>query len=164
MLGRYEEAETELGRSLAIAEAWSRQTVPYVAVATSNLGDALLGLGRHDEARKHYERAIELIGDMMGEGSRVMAEARKGLGLVALAEGDRGQALRQLRRAMDILNAFAHDPLLSADVHFALAQARWPTDQAHSRELAERALAGYANSGLHRQRQRIVDWLAERRP
>lgn len=51
-LGRYEEAEVEIRKALAILDS--------DPVIHEHLGDILAAQGREDEARRHWERALEL--------------------------------------------------------------------------------------------------------
>lgn len=77
------------------------------------LGTAQKNLGLGDEARSLLEEALALREEHFGTESREYAQALATLGLVRNSSGDSQVALREQRRAVEILRTFGPSPLLA---------------------------------------------------
>ena len=64
-----------------------------------------LDAGRLSEARTHYQRAIELRGEMLGHRHPVGAHPLAGLGDVELREGVPHEAMRDYDESLKIMEA-----------------------------------------------------------
>ena len=76
--------------SVALRSAEQAADKLYIATAHAQLGDSNLGLGRLDEAQRHYE-AVRLMFVELGDRVRTLESELK-LAEVAMARGDRHQA------------------------------------------------------------------------
>jgi tetratricopeptide (TPR) repeat protein len=129
--------------------------------ALENNQAVLLGeLGRLDEARAAYERALALNRKLRGAEHRAV-----GLNLFGIAEIDAQQrgaaaALPTFARACPLLAA--GDPLDRAICEGEWARALWPSDKARALELAHGARTVLAASGgrAHDQLAELDRWLA----
>jgi DNA-binding winged helix-turn-helix (wHTH) protein/tetratricopeptide (TPR) repeat protein len=93
--------------SVALRSAEQAADKLYVATAHAQLGDANLGLGRIDEARRHYE-AGRLMFVELGDQARTLESELK-LAEVALARGDTVRAESVVNRVLDAARDAGYD-------------------------------------------------------
>jgi tetratricopeptide (TPR) repeat protein len=109
-----------------------------IAYAFSLLGHALAGLGRYDEAERHYQQALVLRREM-GELPQA-CEALAGLARLALARGNLPQALAHVEEILQYLQANtldgADEPFL---VYLTCCQVLQAADDERYASLLERA-------------------------
>jgi tetratricopeptide (TPR) repeat protein len=95
-----------------------------VAMARSGAADCLLALGRLDDARRAYERALATLTTHVPPTHQRWLYPQKGLGHVLVEQGDYAAALPLLERALDLLRAGPEDPETEASIRRDLEQAR----------------------------------------
>ncbi|MCP3168018.1 protein kinase domain-containing protein [Myxococcus qinghaiensis] len=104
LLGRPDEARAFHARGVALQE-------PLVArgevdgAGLRSLADALLFLGKVDEARRHVDQSLASMERDLGPASSERIEALLLLGDVQLARGQPAEALAPLRTALEVLTA-----------------------------------------------------------
>jgi tetratricopeptide (TPR) repeat protein len=108
-------ALSKQGKDALQALAAAARCMPADAVAHLNLGNALARLGRLDEARASYDRALAIRPDF--------AEAHQNLGKVLVASGQFEAAAASCRRALEFKPdlAEAHGTLATASMKLANA-------------------------------------------
>jgi len=99
--GDYRQAEDELRRALALAER-DHPGGEEVAYALLNLGVALGGLERHDEAIAGYRRALAILEARLGPDHPDVALVLNSLGVSLVERGQRADALDSYQRALAI--------------------------------------------------------------
>jgi tetratricopeptide (TPR) repeat protein len=117
------------------------------AATLTELGEALRALGRLDEARAACVEAVALEDMSHGPDGWQSAACLLCLGRVEQARGQWQAALTAFERAAAILGRSDVAPHTRAAAHEALALALREVDPARSRELAQRAAAGYLAAG-----------------
>ncbi|MFY0562241.1 tetratricopeptide repeat protein [Archangium lansingense] len=104
LLGRPDEARGFHARGVSLQEPLvARGEVDGAGLRA--LADALLFLGRVDEARRHVEQALASMEKDLGPSSSERIEALLLLGDVQLARGQPAEALAPLRTALEVLTA-----------------------------------------------------------
>ncbi|MFV8752798.1 tetratricopeptide repeat protein [Nannocystaceae bacterium ST9] len=121
-------------------------------------GDALVLLGRYEEAAEHYRTTLATVAsDEHGP----IVNATVGLARAELGMGRRGEARRLLE--LNQPRAYTASSVTSGLQHFALAKLVWDDgEHARARGLAERARDRYAVAGVYYQPEldEIDAWLA----
>jgi tetratricopeptide (TPR) repeat protein len=137
-----------------------------VGILLSNTGEALLALGRPEQAQSYFERALDILRNSLGPEHADLALPLKGKGLAHLSRGQPREALEPLERALVLRtqSAAASDPQEVAEIRWGLARTlrALGRDPARARALAEAAATGYRNLGsesAERVRE-ISQWLA----
>ncbi len=96
---------------------------PRSALARANLAEALLLLGRHDEAEAHAKAAWRVLQGKLPD-HPASANTLKVLGQLALATGDLTAASTDLRRALELVeSADTELPLERGDIMLSLSRA-----------------------------------------
>ncbi len=113
--------------------------LPGEARARTNLGSAMLALGRRDEAKAEFERAL-MVADALGAPALGLY-ARVGLAAVALAKKDAGVAAGLARDAARAARTAADEGALTAALSVEAAAAELLGDPMRARALLEEALA-----------------------
>lgn len=101
-LGRHQEAETVLQRSVAIRERTLGADHPQVAQCQNLLGRVLIGLGRLQEAEIHLQQALHVRHKMLGPEHPAVAETLAFLGLVRALQGKHAEGESLLRQALEV--------------------------------------------------------------
>jgi tetratricopeptide (TPR) repeat protein len=164
-LGRPREAAQYMERSVGDLAKDLGTENPYFATYVSNWGEVLNSLGRYEEARDTFQRAIAVEERGYGKDSTNLAYPLQGLGICHLGRHEPAAAIAPLERALRIREARESDRALIAETCFALARALRETgrDQARERTLAERARDIYARQPEHRAELTEVErWMAQR--
>ena len=165
MLGRYEESRRNHELALKIFEQSMPADHPMVATGLDNLGSALQGLERYEEARPLHERAVP-IWEKLGDGHPDLAISLKDLARALIGLERHRDAVVALERSVSIFNSLEIDPAERGQARFLLAQSlvRSGGDPARATELARQARADYQEAGdKSREQLSAVDaWLAER--
>jgi len=118
---RDESLDLDLTRARVLARAYqdALDAIPREGAETAAWklveGNALAGLGKADEARKAYERAIELDPDAI--------EARRGLARIDLARGDGSAAQGHVREALARNSNDVQTWLLKGELELSLEDA-----------------------------------------
>lgn len=114
--GDFAGAEPLLRQALAIAESARPCDDQALAFALNELGLLCKGLGRWDEARAHYERALALLDREPAAHSADLATIWHNLGGIAHARGEFAAAESAARRGLGIRETSGSSPrLLAAD-------------------------------------------------
>jgi tetratricopeptide (TPR) repeat protein len=148
-----------LAESLAIDEATYGQAHEQVAVDHNKLGLMLHGVGRLNEAKAHFERAMAIHEGLFGPYHSEVATDLHHLGAVATSLGDLGAAKSHYERALAIDEA-----------SYGRSHPRARTDleqlQAVQRELGETPIddifadsTGEAASSLGEQGHPTIEWV-----
>jgi eukaryotic-like serine/threonine-protein kinase len=126
-----------------------------------NLGMALRGVGRRDQALAHLRHAAASYEKALGPSHAYLAEALVEVGLTLEQGRDRREALPLFERAVAIYEATG-DPRRRGAARFALARALPAAQAARARALAESALADFTAAGAPAaaDRQAVTTWLA----
>jgi eukaryotic-like serine/threonine-protein kinase len=122
-------------RALRIAEE-SLGEHPFVAAAMHNVARELDALGRHDEARVTWTKAIALRGRLLGGDDPGLLPPLVGLGKLEIAAGRRTEGVAVLERAWAVAVAHADRSHVAGLVAWTLAQAIEPDDPTRALELA----------------------------
>ncbi|MCA9704787.1 MAG: tetratricopeptide repeat protein [Myxococcales bacterium] len=101
--GRHDEAIELLEQARAILTA-REGAERYLGDVLTSLGQALLAVARHDEARVHLERALELRQAGGGFDPAVLAKLRLYLAQAAAGQGQREEAKAQIERGLEALD------------------------------------------------------------
>lgn len=116
--GRFEEALWLYERS---HDARSRAgDVLHVAASANAIGEALLVLGRHDDAHARFTEALRAWRG--ARAPRGVAEATRNLGIVALRDGRYAEAVNLLEEAADLAARVGDDTLVD-QIQLPLAEA-----------------------------------------
>ena len=102
-LGRHDEAERELRRTAADFAAALGPDHVEVAIAHTALGAALHRQGRVDEADAEYREGLAMRERSQGATHPMLAPTLLNLSILSEQRGDRDEALRFARRAVEIL-------------------------------------------------------------
>ena len=155
---------------LAEAEAWTLRALEMTkrlfgdesagtAQVLINHGEILTELHRLDEARSQIEQAVAILRKQKAS-AYFIAYGLRDLGRVQLAAGDPRTARATLLAAGRTLDNA--QPLLSAEIDFAIGQASWavPVDRGGALRLVRQARATIAaTKGQTRKVAEIDDWL-----
>ncbi len=163
-LGQLERAERALLRALELREQLG-EPLP-LAELSNELGVLRNDQGRHDEAREHFVRALELYGGEPG------TEARRGtseynLGALLAARGESAAARVQLEKALELhLGALGEGSLsvgndlsLLASVEFVEGREREAIDRLRRAVAAYRASAEPEHPQAARAMNTLATWL-----
>jgi tetratricopeptide (TPR) repeat protein len=164
-MGRTQEAVALFQRAVADLSQEVGAQHPLVATFMSNQAESLDHLGRHEEARVTYQQAVAIEERGYGPESTNLSYPLTGLGLSYLADHKASLAIAPLERARRIRQAHETDPLLIADIDFALARALWEAgvDRPRALRLAEAAGKAYGQKPVFAARAAEIDrWLDER--
>jgi tetratricopeptide (TPR) repeat protein/tRNA A-37 threonylcarbamoyl transferase component Bud32 len=120
--GRFADALDAFERGLAIRQRTGAPPA-QVALAASNVGEALIELGRFDEALLRLDEAERALASVPDALPAIEAAYDKVRGLALLGKGDAGAALRHLERALSVLESQPGISLEEADTQWAVARA-----------------------------------------
>lgn len=161
--GKYADALGEFTAAREVVGVPEFAGDPAVGITEVGQGNALLRLGRVDEARLAYTAAATSLRGIP-EGNPMHAYPRVGLAQIALLRGNAGEAARLLDEADALRRPDNASPAERAEVAFLQAQVLWrsPASRARARERAEQALALYveAGPGFPGARAEVEAWLA----
>jgi tRNA A-37 threonylcarbamoyl transferase component Bud32/tetratricopeptide (TPR) repeat protein len=164
LLGEYEAAVAVDDEVSLAVRRWG-DAAPVMAVIAQNRGEALLKLGRLDEAEAELQEALRYATNR-GQNSAFSADmARGGLGAVLLARGRAKEAVPYLEIAVRTWGA--DRSVNSVDVQFALARALDAVTPGDARALTLARDAASKVAGppdLAPRLREIEAWLAARRP
>jgi tetratricopeptide (TPR) repeat protein len=154
-------------RAVAVAGATAPVESYEVGSARLARGQALLALGRDDDARRDLDAALEAFERVLGRDHPFLADPMTALGELALAAHRSADAQGLLERAWEMRSTHLADAGVREETAFALAQAVWdaaPADRRHALELATEARDGYAGYPDLAQRLAVVErWMDVRR-
>jgi tetratricopeptide (TPR) repeat protein len=102
-LGRYDQAETALRKSLEIERKLYGEGHPATARALDALGGLYFSQERHEEALEHQQAALDLLIEAYGEEHRVVALSMNNVATGLRAVGRLDEADRLQLRAVEIL-------------------------------------------------------------
>jgi eukaryotic-like serine/threonine-protein kinase len=145
-------------RALAILEPALGKRHATVATAEATLALAYRTAGKPTEALEHARISVDEVGGAASEAEPHTALARRELGEALLANGQAAAAVAALTPAERALVNHPLDPLLLAEVRFALTRAllaAGPSNRPAAAELARRALAEFPTEGNPALRQRL---------
>jgi tetratricopeptide (TPR) repeat protein/tRNA A-37 threonylcarbamoyl transferase component Bud32 len=129
------------------------------------VGVTLRRLGKHSEARAHFQRGMELLADPSAPSRHMVASALMNMALIELLEDDSAAAREPAERALALYEAIETSPEQLAPARFILAQALWddPSQHGRARTLIEQARQGYVDIGEHMQWaiDELDAWVAE---
>jgi len=134
----------------------------FLATTLFNQAEALIGLGRYEEARAAASRAFEIYGRAdaapfyRGLALTMLGEALSGLGRTT-------ESTATLEKALTMFGAGRS--LFAYEARFALARSLWsrPEDHAHALALAHESRDGYQQlSDGRAQAAEVASWLATR--
>jgi tetratricopeptide (TPR) repeat protein len=125
-----------------------------------NLGEALVHLGRADDALDAIAKARPIVASKLGEATTVFAELLTYTALAELARAKPDAALPSAERAVAIYRSVKPDPDDLAEAELAFARAVWPTDRVRARELAAAARDHFTKAP---RKQEVEQWLASHR-
>jgi tetratricopeptide (TPR) repeat protein len=133
----------------------------WVAVASSNRGEALNRLGRFAEARQAYQRSLDIWRNSNSD-RFLIAWALTGLGIAYLGEGQPREALGPLEEAYEIRLEKHVDRSQLGEVRFALARALWDgrRDKVRARALAVAAATDFEAASQEAEKGGVDQWLA----
>ena len=109
------------------------------AVTLSDQGDALNALGRYADAERAFQESLRIFHAQINPEHPESAYPLHGLGEVRIAGGRPAEAIPHLESAARICRPDRCDPLLVADIDFALARALW--ERGGERDRARRLAA-----------------------
>lgn len=141
-LGRFDEAEDYLLRSVENSERVFGHHHLYVAIPLTSLGDLYRGRGEHHLALDRYRHSLRLKEAALGPSHRQLVKTLMGVGWSSLELGEARAAVGALERAVELGETHPGDPRELAMSRFLLARALWDTehDRRLARTLAEQAL------------------------
>ncbi len=159
--GRHEDAIEQYRRTLGIWRKGStREHQQRTAHALRNLGNLLATVGRGDEARAHYQEALEQASRSLGPDAPLVASILNRLGALLLSRDGDGVEVESLhRRALEIYEQRfgAEHPRIGHTLRFVakaqVARRQW----AAAAQSLERALAIYAKSGDAAKPEHVAD-------
>ena len=166
--GKYEEAEIEHRRALALREQALGPDHPSVAQSRHNLAFALESQRKYEEAEAEYRRALALLEQALGDDHPVVAQSRNNLAGALYEQGKYKEALplaeqAWTRRRLD--DVPAGDRAWSA---FVLSRILWSVagpsrDRVRADQLARDALVSYQKAGTgHRENlAKVQQWLED---
>ncbi|MEM6988995.1 MAG: serine/threonine-protein kinase [Myxococcota bacterium] len=107
--GKFEDALRRHKRALEIREAVLVPNHPETGASHHNLGNLLVMMGRNDEARGHFERAISIERVTVGEKHAQYANSMAGLSIVNHRAGNFDDARKQIDTTIEIYSEI-HGP------------------------------------------------------
>jgi tetratricopeptide (TPR) repeat protein len=149
-------------RALAIQRRVFGDAHWRVGQTRSNIGESLLALDQRDDAAVQFRDAHAILALALAPDDARLALPLKGLGLIALADGNFELAREHFEQALALVDGTT-EPQELAELRFALARAlRGARVEAErATELAELARAGFDALGLADRRDTVVAWLAD---
>jgi tetratricopeptide (TPR) repeat protein/tRNA A-37 threonylcarbamoyl transferase component Bud32 len=159
-LERYDDALRHWLRERDLRTADARSQPEELGVNQSNIGEALVRLGRHDDALAAFEQAQHHFDRSSEVHPWYVSAMHKGRGQALLGKGRPAEAVRHLELALELLDE-PPDPRELADTQWALAQALAASGHgARARALAVQARNIYAAVATTRGRADAIDaWL-----
>jgi tetratricopeptide (TPR) repeat protein len=155
-LGRFNEALTVAKRAESAVLKWALSSPVLTAVTIEATGDALVDLGRLDEAEEEYRRALVIVMASPNLDHAVIDVLRGGLGRVFLERADVRAALPYLEGALKAVEVDER-----AEYQFLVARALGPKNP-RARVLAAEAEAYFeARPDLRWRAQKIRAWMAK---
>ncbi|MEM7155951.1 MAG: tetratricopeptide repeat protein [Myxococcota bacterium] len=167
------QARQAFSRALALREKALGSEHPEVALTHRNLGGVALRESKLEEARISYERALAIWEGTVGSTHPERMEMLPDLGRTLVELGDADEAVALLERGLGELDPNEAEPVLLAELRFALAGALWEAsadqgrDRPRARQLAEHAreglggTKGFASNPTVLKRSEVDAWLAE---
>src|SRR5690606_24996315 len=112
--GRFDDARAQLTRATELVEATPNISRRLQAETISNLGIAYRGLDEYGKARELYQRALQLVIELLGTDSEEVAASHNNIAILLYLEGDiQGCAKRlELSIAIDERILGPHHPSL----------------------------------------------------
>ena len=157
----FQAALTGYRRALSVQRELLGDSHVDVGLLHYNIGEALVALGRIDEARGAYERSRAAFVANVDEDDPLLAYPIAGFGRVWLATGRPGAAVEAFERALELSVAATEHEL--AELHFDLARALMASEGAEvlprARDLAESALQVFEKAGSRRLTAATREWL-----
>lgn len=168
-LGLLDAAHANVSRALELEYRRGQVGRTDEALALHNLATVESVMGRTDDARARFTKAIELWEATLGPEARTLSLALGGLGQLELAAGNPVVARALLERALPLFGTLHTERDDLADTEFAYARALWAdpsagaTERRRAIELAGEAAARYADVGplRFRRRDEAARWAAE---
>lgn len=144
-----------LARQRVLSDA-GRATSVEMAGVWLDIGDVQLDRKAYDEATASYRRALAIDEAVLGQTDARLGYPLSKIGEAELAAQRPGSASAALDRALAIYTAANVPPLVTADVWFLLARARWarPAARPASVALAIQARDAWAPAGSRTRRAR----------
>ncbi len=163
--GRPDEALAAVDRALAIHKEHGDFDLYGLANLHANRGDALVALGRHEEAEGEFTTVWRIVGDGPNYDHENRSQALHGLGKVRLAQGQTAAGIQLLEQALSIRERDEVDDALTADTRFTLARALWESGMGRrrARSLAAAAKEVYGRSNRAESEQTVAAWLTTHR-
>jgi serine/threonine protein kinase/tetratricopeptide (TPR) repeat protein len=161
-LGELEPALAAEDRALAI---WTAQgNTAGAAKARNNRAEILTAMGRYDDARESFQRAVRDFEQALGEDNVFVAAPLTGLGELELVAGRPAAAVPQFERALKLREGREREPFFVAATRFGLARALWELGTDRTRALALGRAARDAFAAMHNSGalQKVDTWLASR--
>jgi eukaryotic-like serine/threonine-protein kinase len=162
-LDRLQDALVAVDRAIAIDERCCEPNSRFAA-SLSDKAELLFRLGRIEEARRQFDRALKLVREYP-DGAGALAGALDGLGEIELAKGHPRAAIPHLERALRAYGRNALATALAANTRFSLAQALWASggDRQRARQLATEARETFASGNRLKREREVATWLAGHR-
>ena len=138
-----------------------------VAKCLYNLGNALNGQGRAQEAKELHLRVLSMRERLFGAGDLQVAYPLVRLAEIDLARNALDAARTSAERAVSIRDEGGAEPALLAEARFLLARVLWENraERKRARQVAQEALVDYtrASGGNRDEVAEVEQWLAEHR-
>lgn len=162
-LGRNTEALQYADRSLDILIKNGDSDSDFIANSRMTRGEALVALGRGQEAETSFATGLKVVVRELGTQSRQTAFGLQGLGDSKLVQGEPADAIPYLRDALRIRETSAEPDVLLAETRFSLARALWESgrDKKHALQLAKRAKDALVPLNFPRRKRTVARWLAD---
>ncbi len=104
--GKYEEAATRHRHAVELGEQlFDGGRHAIIARFLLDLGEALEHLDHDDQAREHYQRALEILEEKSGDKHPDIADPLTNLGNIALRREDYGTSRKHFQRVLEILKS-----------------------------------------------------------
>ena len=120
---------------------------PSTALSVVSVGEQLRKLGKHEEAMRQFDQALETWKAKVGEDHPWNAYAHLGVGQIALAEQRPADAITAFERAVAVQEGAAVQGQDLGEARFLLAKSLHLAERDHERalELAKKAKGDYRN-------------------
>ncbi len=146
-------------RALETTRATPQPSPLDLALAHSNVGDALGALERWPEAASHYDQARTLMDRVLPANHHLHAYPRHGLGRAALADGRVDEAIEHLRHALALHEANPGDRPEHASAAAHLARALLTSNPSEAATVGEQARVMFEQLGDHARATELQRWL-----
>ncbi len=104
--GKYEEAAARQRRAVELGEQlFDGGRHAIIARFLLDLGEALERLNHDDQAREHYQRALEILEEKSGDKHPDIADPLTNLGNIALRREDYGTSRKHFQRVLELLKS-----------------------------------------------------------